>query len=135
MKCRIIIGINLVGVLSCTKDLNKDPKSEILSAAELPANILDQPDEFFIKNADYNPSLFGKFTANLQQAASLESQLRGKKLLKMRPGSPSCEVKSWWSPSKDALIFNYMSKTNAPVNVIISSGDENKEVYIWISSP
>lgn len=135
MNTRNIITLLLTTTISCTKTLNKDPKYEILSSAELPVNILDHPDNFFVKDADYNPSLFGKFTASLQQAATLESQLRSKKLLKLRSGCPPREVKSWWNPTEDALSFSYMTTINSPVNIIISSGNEKKEVYIWVSSP
>lgn len=131
----IMVGFCFFALFACSKNAVKNPTPEILSEAELFAKSIGQPDESFVRNANYNPSMFAKFSVSAQQAAELESQLNGKKLINLRRSSSPRDFVSWWLPSRGAVEYTYMTSANAPVNVVISSDEKGKTVFIWWSSP
>lgn len=136
----VLTGTALTICLSCTKGRSVAAGSEVKadqarSASELLLPGVGEPDEFFIRNPEFNPSWFAKFVLTPQQAANLEAELRKKDTVKIRRNTSPAAIVSWWTPKKGALEFTYMTTTNALINVIISPGRDKVEVFIWWSSP
>ena len=112
------------------------PKEKRVSVdTEMPMNFLNEPDKFHVKNPEYNPSWFAKFTLTQKQRSELVKILEEKNLVEMRRSSSPTTSVSWWETRKGSSEYTYLTTYNAPVNVVISSNDKDEEVYIWWSSP